>query len=97
MKSETLVNCGTYCRYPVQANPLDDLRQGAELPDDSAPLQQRHPHVERLQCPHGNDVHIDKIIKKRMKRDDVTEHMNSNHMSFSFMYVKNAVTNRNIN
>jgi hypothetical protein len=47
------VNCVTFCRYPVQASPLDDLRQGAELPDDSTPLQQRHPHVERLQLTHG--------------------------------------------
>ncbi len=61
------VNCVTFCRYPVQANPLDDLRQGAELPDDSAPLQQRHPHVERLQRPHGN-AHVNAIIKKENKQ-----------------------------
>ncbi len=68
MNIQTLgVNWCTFCRYPVQANPLDDLRQGAELPDDSATLQQRHPHVERLQRPHGN-LHIDEMIKKENKQ-----------------------------
>ncbi len=94
-ESQTLdVNCGTFFRYPVQANPLDDLRQGAELSDDSAPLQQRHTHVERLQRPHGN-VHKNEIW---INRDVVIKHLKSNHTSFSFMNVKKCrIQDRNIN